>query len=89
VWLAWLAQQSTAGPDVIGPWIQYGSLGLVIVMLLTGWLWAKPAVDRQLREIDRLNNEQGKQIEALIGEVHQLRGEVHALREGLRRERPG
>ena len=24
---------------------QYGLLGLILVMLLTGWLWAKPAVD--------------------------------------------
>lgn len=25
--------------------IQYGILGIILIMLLTGWLWAKPAVE--------------------------------------------
>ncbi len=25
--------------------IQWGVLGIVLIMLLTGWLWAKPSVD--------------------------------------------
>lgn len=31
---------------------QYGLLGLILVMLLTGWLWAKPAVDDMKRTFD-------------------------------------
>lgn len=35
--------------------IQYGILGVVLVMLLTGWLWAKPAVEEMMKrhEADR------------------------------------
>lgn len=35
--------------------IQYGILGIILFMLLTGWLWAKPAVDdmRERHEADR------------------------------------
>lgn len=25
--------------------LQYGILGVILIMLLTGWLWAKPAVE--------------------------------------------
>lgn len=78
MWLAWLAQQSTGSEPV--EWLQYGALGLVIVALLLGWLWPKPAVDRMLREIDRHHDEQGKQIEALIAEVHALRAELRDRR---------
>lgn len=31
--------------DPIGIILQYGVLGLVLMMLLTGYLWPKPAVD--------------------------------------------
>jgi hypothetical protein len=79
VWAAWLTQVDT-GADPISSWIQYGSLGLVIIALLTGLLWAKPAVDRVLAQNDRLRDERSQQMEALIGEVHALRNEVREMR---------
>lgn len=51
---------ATQTPDVSGPdpfayAAQYGVLGLVLIMLLTGYLWAKPSVDemRNRQEADR------------------------------------
>lgn len=34
--------------------VQYGVLGLVIVSLLLGWLWAKPAVDQLRADYQRV-----------------------------------
>lgn len=39
------APSSGGGADPIGLFVQYGIAGLVIVALLLGLLWAKPAVD--------------------------------------------
>lgn len=33
------------GPDPFAYAAQYGVLGIVLIMLLTGYLWAKPSVD--------------------------------------------
>lgn len=43
--LIWIFLETS--PPTVDPisWLQYGILGVVLVMLLTGWLWAKPAVD--------------------------------------------
>lgn len=41
------------GLDVLGGSV----LGVVLLLLLFGWLWARPAVDRILRENDRLTDE--------------------------------
>lgn len=49
--------------------VQYGVLGLVIVALLLGWLWAKPAVDRLLqdRDLQRADKEKAEaQRDALL-----------------------
>jgi hypothetical protein len=35
----------TAAPTDPLSFIQYGILGLILVLILTGWLWAKPAVE--------------------------------------------
>lgn len=42
-----VAQDAVANPL---DFVQYGVLGLIIVALLLGWLWAKPAVDRILAD---------------------------------------
>jgi len=41
-------------------WINLGLAGVVIVLLLTGWLWAKPAVTALLAERDRLLEERNE-----------------------------
>lgn len=77
----WLLLAQAAPGSEVTTWIQYGVLGLVVVGLLTGWLWPKPAVDRLLSENRECREEQSKQIEALIAEVHALRNDLERRRE--------
>lgn len=41
-------------------WVNFGALGLVVLGLLTGWLWPKPASDRLTQERDRILEERDK-----------------------------
>jgi hypothetical protein len=41
-------------------WINFGALGLVLLGLITGWLWTKPSVDRLTAEKDRAVREREK-----------------------------
>jgi hypothetical protein len=41
-------------------WVNFGVLGLVVVGLLTGWVWTKPSVDKLLEERDRALREREK-----------------------------
>lgn len=41
-------------------WVNFGVLGLVVVGLLTGWVWTKPSVDKLLEERDRALEERKK-----------------------------
>jgi hypothetical protein len=34
-------------------WVNFGALGLILLSLITGWLWTKPSVDRLTAEKDR------------------------------------
>jgi hypothetical protein len=34
-------------------WVNFGVLGLVVLSLITGWLWTKPSVDKLQQEKDR------------------------------------
>lgn len=52
-------------PSEIAPYLNYGVLGLVVLGLIFGWLWAKPAVERLLAERDQ-------QIERLAAERDRL-----------------
>ena len=52
-------------PSEIAPYLNYGVLGIVVVCLITGLLWAKPAVERLLAERDQ-------QIERLLAERDRL-----------------
>ena len=47
--------QTVPANDPLLTLAQYGLLGLVLLMLLTGWLWAKPAVDdmKKQHELER------------------------------------
>lgn len=46
-------------------WVQFGVLGLVVLGLLTGWLWPRPAVDR-------LKAEQEREREILLADKERL-----------------
>lgn len=57
-----LAQEATTTDgsgtsDIISELFQYGIPGLVIAALLVGLLWAKPAVDRLLRDKEKAENQ--------------------------------
>lgn len=85
----WLGQSPSPAPSPV-ELIQYGVLGMVVVALIAGWLWAKPAVDRLLADKDRLITERSQEIEALTREVSALSGQVKDLSEQIRRmERRG
>lgn len=57
--IAVLAQSSSSGgsTDVIGYLLQYGIPGVVIAAMLIGWLWAKPAVDRLIRDKEKAESQ--------------------------------
>jgi hypothetical protein len=45
-----LLESAPVTSDPIGIVLQYGVLGVVLIMLLTGQLWPKPAVDELKRQ---------------------------------------
>jgi len=51
--ISYAVDDAAAGLSDVTTWVNFGVLGLVVLSLLTGWLWAKPAVDRLQAEKDR------------------------------------
>src|SRR6266568_8072017 len=46
--------QSTGGTiSDVTTWINFGVLGLVVLSLITGWLWTRPSVDKILQDKER------------------------------------
>lgn len=90
MWLVFWAQAPPppSGVDSIATWVQFGVLGAVVVAILRGWLWAKPAVDRLLRDLDWLREQREKTDEVVIAEIHALRSEIASLRKEVRRRDP-
>lgn len=78
--------QAQDAPDLIGQWLQYGALGLVIVGFLLGWLWAKPAVDRIIRENESLRQRLDRCQDERTNELRELRNEVRNLADRLGRD---
>jgi hypothetical protein len=39
-------------PDELAPYLNYGTLGLLVLAIFFGWVWAKPSVDRVLSTKD-------------------------------------
>lgn len=56
----WFVASGSNVPSEIAPYLNYGVLGLVVIGIMFGWLWAKPGVDRLLAERDRLIAERDK-----------------------------
>lgn len=55
-------------PELIS-WVQYGVLGLVVVAFIGGWIWARPAVDRLVKELDEVKlqlSEQNRWVRDII-----------------------
>lgn len=54
-----LAADSGTLTDVT-TWVNFGVLGLVFLGVMTGWIWAKPSVDKLIEERDRALKEREK-----------------------------
>lgn len=48
---AWAAADTSISD--VTTWVNFGVLGLVVLSLITGWLWTKPSVDKLQEEKDR------------------------------------
>jgi hypothetical protein len=74
--------------------VQYGILGVILIMLLTGWLWAKPAVeemqkrhaeerklweDRILPTMERLSRELDKNAQEMRINTNELAEAIRFL----------
>jgi hypothetical protein len=51
----WIADLPDAG--TLTQYVQYGVLGLVVVAFLSGWIWAKPAVDAMRKDLEETKAE--------------------------------
>lgn len=54
-----IAQADSSGDstDIVGYLLQYGIPGVVIAAMLIGWLWAKPAVDRLIKDKEKAESQ--------------------------------
>lgn len=43
--------------------IQFGILGIIVALILFGWLWAKPSVDRIIRDKERAEEQRDQMID--------------------------
>lgn len=41
-------------------WVNFGVLGIIVLALITGWLWTKPSVEKLIEERDRVVREREK-----------------------------
>ena len=57
------ASDSSSGQSPLD-FLQYGVLGLVIVAILFGWLWAKPSVDQLKADKDKTEVQRDALIDA-------------------------
>lgn len=78
MWPVLLAQSTDTAPV---EWLNFGTAGLVVVSFLLGWIWPKPAVDRLVKENERLHD-------SVLGEVQAMRTELRQLRQELGRDPP-
>lgn len=57
-----LAQSGTGGGGGIPDFLQFGALGAIIIALLFGWLWARPAVQQILADKQRAEEQRDEMI---------------------------
>lgn len=60
--MSWAIEDPGSGSGFADPltWVNFGVLGLVVLGLLTGWIWSKPAAERMTQERDRLIQERDR-----------------------------
>lgn len=52
--------------------INAGTAGVVVVLLLLGWLWAKPSVTREFEKSDEKDKQQQALIETLLASQREI-----------------
>lgn len=75
--------QSFGGGDPF-PLVSYGVLGMVVVALLGGWLWARPAVQRLIDDKARVEAQRDELMTALTTRVMPVLASSTAANEALR-----
>lgn len=73
--LAQAASSASSGQGIF-EFIQYGVLGLVVVGLLLGWIWAKPAVQRLIEDKEKAENQRDTLIQTYETQVIPLLRDV-------------
>ena len=43
----------TPGLTDVTTWVNFGVLGLLVLAMITGWVWPKPSVDKLNKELER------------------------------------
>jgi hypothetical protein len=49
--------------------IQFGVLGIILALILVGWLWAKPSVDRLIEDKERAEAQRDALVEVYQSDV--------------------
>lgn len=55
----WILAQGSgdSSSDIFGVLLQYGVVGVVVIAMLVGLLWAKPAVDRLIKDKEKAESQ--------------------------------
>lgn len=77
-----LAQEVTGGSPL--DFVQYGVLGLIIVALLLGWLWAKPAVDRLIVDKEKAEAQRDALMVTMQEKVLPVLAQTSQVNEAMR-----
>lgn len=76
-----LAQEVAGSPL---DFVQYGVLGLIIVALLLGWLWAKPSVDQLRADKERAEAQRDALMETMQEKVLPALAKSSQVNEAMR-----
>ncbi len=71
-----IAQAASTGGQSPLDFLQYGVLGLIIVAILFGWLWAKPSVDQLKADKAKTELQRDGLIEAYENKIIPVLAEV-------------
>lgn len=76
-----IAQEAAGSPL---DFVQYGVLGLIIVALLLGWLWAKPSVDQLRVDKERAEAQRDALMDTLQEKVLPVLAQTSQVNEAMR-----
>lgn len=86
---------AASSSDPVGYLLNFGVLGVIVVLALSGFIWFKPSVDREIKKNDKVEAQRDKLLDVhenttlpvlkdvndkLIPLATQIRDELHELR---------